>query len=84
MHLTLLPVSVPTPRRRGRQAVSENPTERARHLDAAKAIYLFGVPVKKVAAAHAVHRQTIWRWTRAALSYEGTDADMVRRAAGLN
>jgi hypothetical protein len=75
----------PTPRRRGRPVVAEDPDARARHIDAAGQLLLAGRPGDRVAAYWGVSRRTVALWTRQVLTrpdlYPDPEAEALRRLA---
>jgi hypothetical protein len=79
MSLALFPVTTSPSRRPGRPRVADSPDERAKHLAVARARLLFGASVKRLAVAYDTSERTILRWTRAALGYDGPEADALRR-----
>jgi hypothetical protein len=75
----------PTPRRRGRPVVAEDPAVRARHIKAAGMLKLAGGPGDRVAAYWGVSRRTVTLWTRQVLTrpdlYPDPEAEALRRLA---
>jgi hypothetical protein len=75
----LLPWLVATKRRRGRPAVSEDITQRARHIECAALMLMTEWPVRRVAASFGISRKTAYLWLKLALSYEGAKSETLRQ-----
>jgi hypothetical protein len=76
-----LPWITATKRRRGRPAVSEDITQRARHIECAALMLMTEWPVKRVAASFGISRKTAYLWLKLALSYEGSKSETLRQLA---
>jgi hypothetical protein len=77
----LLPWLVATKRRRGRPTVSEDVTQRARHIECAALMLMTEWPVKRVAASFGISRKTAYLWLKLALSYDGEKSETLRQLA---
>lgn len=68
-------------RRPGRRPVAAIPAERGRHIFAAGLMFRTDWPVKMIAGTLGVTRETVYQWTRLALTYDEPEADALRALA---
>jgi hypothetical protein len=76
-----LPWLAATKRRNGRPTVSDDPAQRARHIECAALMLMTEWPVKRIAASFGISRRTAYYWYKLALSYDGAKSETLRQLA---
>jgi hypothetical protein len=76
-----LPWLVATKRRRGRPVVARDVAQRDRHIECAGLMLTTNWTIKRIAMSLGIGHDTVYRWYRLALSYDGAKSEALRQLA---